>query len=284
MTNILGSMPTPFPPVWASAWGTNRRACFFAELELAQGAVTRLRWIPPGRFLMGSPADEAGRWKEEGPQHWVMLTCGYWLADAPCTQAEWRAVMGTKPSYFKGNDLPVEQVSWEECQEFCKRLRSRYPGLEARLPTEAEWEYACRAGTTSAYNDGPTCTGPEEKDLALDKVGWFNENSGGKIHPVRQKEANRWGLYDMHGNVWEWCEDWYGDYNADDQVDPAGPASGSERVHRGGSWGFRVWYCRSAYRYWRRPGDRHPDLGFRLASSQVSRAEKPGSERAGSIT
>jgi formylglycine-generating enzyme required for sulfatase activity len=210
-------------------------SCSFMDLELDAGVVTHLRWIPPGRFLMGSPDEEVGRDSDEGPQHLVTLSRGFWLAGAPCTQAEWHAVMGTNPSGFKGNDLPVEQVSWRDCREFCKRIRLRFPGLEPRLPTEAEWEYACRAGTTSAYNDGSACTEPERKDPALDRLGWFNENSGGKTHQVRQKEANRWGLYDMHGNVREWCEDWYGDYSADDQVDPTGPASGSARVFRGGS-------------------------------------------------
>jgi formylglycine-generating enzyme required for sulfatase activity len=178
----------------------------------------------------------------------------------------------------------VEQVSWEDCQEFCKRLRSRFPGLGARLPSEAEWEYACRAGTTSAYNDGSACTELKGKDPALDKLGWFNENSGGKTHPVRQKEANRWGLYDMHGNVWEWCEDWYGDYTAGDQVDPVGPASGRMRVRRGGSLDNWAWYCRSAYRSWRCPGDRSLSLGFRLASSQVSQVEKQVPQQAFSKT
>jgi len=247
MTDVVGSAPTQL-------------------LELASGAVIHLRWIPLGRFPMGSPDDEVGRVNDEGPQHWVTLSRGFWLADAPCTQAEWKAVMGTEPSDFKGSDLPVEQVSWEDCQEFCKRLRSRFPGLGARLPSEAEWEYACRAGTTGAYNDGSMCTEPRGKDPALDKLGWFDENSGGKTHSVRQKEANQWGLYDMHGNVWEWCEDWFGDYNADDQVDPAGPASGCGRVFRGGSWYSLARNCRSAKRLWWPLYDRNRSFGFRLAS------------------
>jgi formylglycine-generating enzyme required for sulfatase activity len=255
-------------------------SCSFMDLELGAGVVTHLRWIPPGRFLMGSSTDEAGCWSDEGPQHWITLSNGYWLADAPCTQAEWRAVMETEPSHFKGSELPVEQVSWEECQEFCTRLRSRHPRFEARLPTEAEWEYACRAGTTSAYNDGSACTEPRGKDPALEKLGWFDKNnktrthplgwsdknSKTRTHPVREKEANRWGLYDMHGNVWEWCEDWYGGYTADDQVDPTGPASGSARVSRGGSWSTQAGYCRSSYRLRGYPHDRFYSLGFRLAS------------------
>jgi formylglycine-generating enzyme required for sulfatase activity len=241
-------------------------SCSFMDLELDAGVVTHLRWIPPGRFLMGSPDDEVGRDNDEGPQHLVTLSHGFWLADAPCMQAEWRVVMGTEPSDFKGSDLPVEQVRWEECQEFCKRLRSRFPGLEARLPTEAEWEYACRAGTMSAFNDGSACTEPEGKDPALEKLGWFGENISEKTHPVRKKEANRWGLYDMHGNVCEWCEDWFGNYDTNDQVDPTGPASGLARVRRGGSWFNLAWDCRSASRIWWLPSARRSILGFRLAS------------------
>jgi formylglycine-generating enzyme required for sulfatase activity len=270
-------MPPTFPPPWASAWGTDRLFPYpFVELELAPGVVTRLRWIPPGRFLMGSPEDEAGRLEDEGPQHWVTLTEGYWLADAPCTQAEWQAVMGTAPSNPKWLDLPVEQVSWNECQSFCERMRERFSGLQARLPSEAEWEYACRATTTSAFNDGSPCTQPKGKDPALLKLGWFSENSKGKTHDVRGFAPNQWGLYDIHGNVWEWCADWSGNYTAADRVDPTGADrvdptgadSGQGRVSRGGSWFSPAWYCRSAFRCGWRPGDRNDHLGFRLASGQ----------------
>jgi len=269
MTAPIGPMPAPYPPVWASGWGTDRLSPYpFVELELAEGVVTVLRWIPPGRFLMGSPNDEPGRWEDEGPQHWVTLTKGYWLADAPCTQAEWKAVMGTTPSHFKGPDRPVEQVSWEECQQYCEKLRARFPAVPARLPSEAEWEYACRAGTTTAFNDGSACTQPEGNDPALAKLGWFDKNSGGETHPVRKLAPNQLGLYDMHGNVWEWCQDWFGNYVAEEQVDPAGAGEGRERVLRGGSWGLRALYCRSAFRNGGRPSLRFPDLGFRLASGQ----------------
>jgi formylglycine-generating enzyme required for sulfatase activity len=262
-------MPTSFPPVWASAWGTDRLSPYpFVELELAPGVVTRLRWIPPGRFLMGSPENEKGRYGWEGPQHLVTLTKGYWLADAPCTQAEWQAVMGTAPSNFKGPNLPVEQVSWDECQAFCNRLRERIPGLPVRLPSEAEWEYACRATTTGAFNDEAPCTKPDGKDPALVKLGWFDKNSEGKTHEVRGLAPNQWGLFDMHGNVFEWCADLFSDYAADDQVDPTGAGEGRGRVARGGSWGNVAWGCRSAYRLWRRPGERFDSLGFRLASGQ----------------
>jgi formylglycine-generating enzyme required for sulfatase activity len=234
-------------------------------LELAPGVVTRLHWIPPGQFLMGSPESEVRRSENGGLQHRVTLTKSFWLADAPCTQAEWLAVMGTEPSNFKGPDLPVEQVSWGDCQTFCERLRVRWPGLEARLPTEAEWEYACRAGTESAFNDGSACTELEGADPALLKLGWFNENSENITHPVREKGKNVWGLFDMHGNVWEWCADWFGAYAAGEQTDPGGPDTGYGRVFRGGSWYDRAKWCQSASRSGGQPDSRSRDLGFRLA-------------------
>jgi formylglycine-generating enzyme len=275
MTEPPRLMPSRFPPVWANAWGTDRLSPYpFVEIELAPEVLTRLRWIPPGRFLMGSPESEPGRWKDEGPQHWVTLSKGLWLADAPCTQAEWQAVMGSEPSYSKGKDLPVERVSWDDCQGFCEKLRTRFPGLSARLPTEAEWEYACRAGTTSAFNDGSACTEPDGRDPALLKLGWFGQNSGNEkgeerqTHLVRKLAPNQWGLFDMHGNVWEWCADWEGEYTADDQVDPAGAAEGRGRVSRGGSWSRWAGSCRSAYRGRNEQGGRGWGRGFRLASGQ----------------
>jgi formylglycine-generating enzyme required for sulfatase activity len=268
-------------PAWASTLEKDKHG-LFAELVLAEGVVTRLRWIPPGQFLMGSPKDEPGRFDDEGPQHWVSLTKGYWLADAPCTQAEWEAVMGTTPSYFKGPNLPVEQVSWEDCQQYCEKLRARFPGLVARLPSEAEWEYACRAGTASAFNDGPACTQPEGDDPALAKLGWFDKNSKGRTRPVRNPDfpPNAWGLHDMHGNVFEWCEDVWGEYGVDEQENPVRAGAGHGRVSRGGSWDFLALYCRSAFRLWGLPSLRSHSLGFRLASGQLSQAQQAGEERA----
>jgi formylglycine-generating enzyme required for sulfatase activity len=266
-------------PTWAKRLERDESG-LFAEVELDDKVVTRLRWIPPGRFLMGSPEDEKGRYDNE-LQHWVTLTKGYWLADAPCTQAEWLAVMGTEPSNFKGPNLPVEQVSWEECQAFCEKLQLRFPGLQARLPSEAEWEYACRAGTASAFNDGSSCTEPEGKDPTLDKLGWFDQNSGGQTHDVREKKPpNQWGLHDMHGNVWEWCADGYSEYTADEQVDPTGADTGHGRVLRGGSWGNWARNCRSAGRLGGRPDDRFHYLGFRLASGQSEQVSQASTERA----
>lgn len=262
--------PSPFPPTWASAWGIDRLSPFpFAELELTAGVVVKLRWIPPGRFLMGSPETEAGRTDDEGPQHWVQLTRGFWLAEAPCTQLEWEAVMGENPSYFMGVDFPVEQVSWEDCQRFCARLDARNNGLVARLPTEAEWEWACRGDTTTAFNDGSDCTEPTGKDLALARLGWFSANSGGHSHEVKQLKANAWGIFDMHGNVWEWCQDWYAYFGLEEVRDPSGPDSGQGRAMRGGGWDFFARVCRSARRSACSPAFRWYVLGFRLAVEQT---------------
>lgn len=274
-------------PTWATRLEKDNRG-IFAELELDENVVTRLRWIPPGRFLMGSPKDERGRDDDEGPHHLVTLTQGFWLADAPCTQVEWRAVMGTEPSHHKGEslahedrrNLPVEQVSWADCEQFCEKLRARFPGMHAMLPSEAQWEYACRAGTASAFNDGSPCIVPGGHDPALAKLGWFDKNSGGRTKPVRGLAPNQWGLYDMHGNVWEWCQDWLDRYATDDQVDPAGAASGGGRVFRGGSWGSPAWCCRSAYRGRWQPVERFDDLGFRLASGRSEQGSQASQERA----
>jgi formylglycine-generating enzyme required for sulfatase activity len=270
-------------PTWAKRLDKDEHG-LFAEVELADKVVTRLRWIPPGRFLMGAPVAENGRDDEKGPQHWVKLSMGYWLADAPCTQAEWQAVMGTTRSHFKGApDLPAEQVNWKDCLAFCTRLQARFPGLQARLPSEAEWEYACRAGTASAFNDGSACTEPQGKDPALAKLGYYDNNSEGKTHVVCCLAPNQWGLHDMHGNVWEWCQDghggWYGDHAADEQEDPV-REGGHQRVIRGGSWINRAGFCRSACRSGRQPSVRIHSLGFRLASGQSGQDSKSSQERA----
>ena len=228
---------------------------------------------------MGSPDGEQGRFDDE-VQHSVTITRGFWLGETPCTQEQWAAVMGGNPSHFKeqGSSRPVEQVSWEDCQGFCERLGRTVPGLDFRLPTEAEWEYACRAGTTSAFNDGSECTRPDGKDLALDRLGWHGEGFGeGETHPVREKQPNTWGLYDMHGNVWEWCEDAaevqldpyrvVTDTYTDDAVDPV-CRDRAWRVVRGGSYWNLARNCRSASRYAFEPGYRDRYLGFRLASGQ----------------
>jgi len=220
---------------------------------------------------MGSPEDEAGRLSDEGPAHWVELSSGLWLAETPCTQAQWVAVSGKNPSRFnEDRACPVEQVSWDDCQEFCQQfcqqLNKRMSGLTVRLPTEAEWEYACRAGMLSAFNDGSNCTEPRGKDPALAKLGWFTENSESKTHPVGQLAANAWGFRDMHGNIDEWCQDYYGEYISNEQHDPPGHVFGAGRVIRGGCWFDSAGYCRSAYRFWGQSSYRSNFLGFRLAA------------------
>jgi formylglycine-generating enzyme required for sulfatase activity len=220
-------------------------------LKLPGDVPIAFAWCPPGTFQMGS--------NDEKPVRTVKLTKGFYMAVYPITQAQWKAVMGTEPSNFKGADRPVEQVSWTDAVEFCTKLTVKLSGrVQVRLPTEAEWEYACRAGTVTDYYAG-------SGESALQAVGWYDANSGKETHPVGQLEANAWNLQDMHGNVWEWCNDWYGEYSSAQTTDPTGPASGSYRVNRGGSWGNSAGRCRSAYRDGYDPTDRGSLLGFRAA-------------------
>ncbi|MBI4229424.1 MAG: formylglycine-generating enzyme family protein [Planctomycetes bacterium] len=220
----------------------------------------RFRLIPAGEFLMGSPASEAGRDDDE-TQHRVRITRPFYMGVTEVTQAQWEAVMRSDPSGFKGADLSVDRVSWDDCQEFIRRLNAREAGVTYRLPTEAEWEYACRAGTTTRYGFG-------DDEARLGEYAWYFAN-GGRTYPVGQKRANGWGLFDMHGNVWEWCQDWYAEtYGSGEQVDPAGPGSeDGRRVLRGGSWSNNVGDLRSARRYGSAPSNRLYGCGFRLARS-----------------
>jgi formylglycine-generating enzyme required for sulfatase activity len=214
--------------------------------------------ISAGEFQMGSPANEAGRGSDE-TQHKVKITKPFYLQTTEVTQAQWKAVMGNNPSGFKGDDLPVERVSSDDAQEFIKRLSTK-EGLKYRLPTEAEWEYACRAGSTTGF-----CFGDDESKLG--EYAWYYENSDNKTHPVSQKKPNAWGLYDMHGNVWEWCYDWYDSYRNSPAEDPQGPASGQNRVLRGGSWSGNEGNCRSADRVAAATWNRGENVGFRIARS-----------------
>ncbi|OEU82495.1 MAG: hypothetical protein BA865_14325 [Desulfobacterales bacterium S5133MH4] len=221
--------------------------------------------IRAGSFMMGSQPNEAGRGDDER-QHMVILTKEFYMGVTEVTQGQWRKVMGNNPSHFRecGDNCPVEFVSWYDCQEFVRRLNRMEGGNKYRLPTEAEWEYACRAGSTTAFaNGGITETGCGY-DPNLDAMGWYCGNSDKKPHPAAQKKPNAFGLYDMHGNMWEWCEDWYGTYPPDLVTDPTGPSSGSGRVIRGGGWHEDAVDCRSAIRVSLSEGSRAGTLGFRL--------------------
>jgi formylglycine-generating enzyme required for sulfatase activity len=202
--------------------------------------------------------------KDERPAHQVTLTRPFYMGKFEVTQEQYQQVMGMNPSAFKGRGLPVEQVSWDDAQEFCKKA-SEKTGLTVRSPTEAEWEYTCRAGTRTTYY-----TGDAEADL--DRAAWYDKNSMNTTRPVGQKAANAWGLYDMHGNVWEWCGDWYEAYRAEAAVDPQGPAQGAQRALRGGLWCGNLGSCRSAYRFWLYPVSRGPFIGFRVAADVPPKA------------
>jgi len=228
-----------------------------APVELPESADSigmEFKLIPAGTFTMGE-GDDA---------HEVALRNPFKIGIHEVTQDQYEQVMGNNPSEFKGADNPVENVSWNDAVEFCRRL-SELPAEKAagnvyRLPTEAEWEYACRAGTKTAYSFGD-----DASDLG--DYAWYYENSGNKTDPVGGKQPNAWGLHDMHGNVWEWCQDWYRDYPSGAVTDPAGPADGWYRVNRGGGWRDGAEYCRSAYRNGPDPSDRFSDFGFRVSLS-----------------
>ena len=291
---------------WASAIGRDR---FGLWCEIAvepqrggEPVIQRLRWIPPGRFLMGSPEEETRglakndnerKWFDaEHPRHLVTLTEGYWLFDVPCTQALWEAVMEKNPIRFQSPTRPVERVSWNDAQDFLKRLNNRIPGLDLTLPSEAQWEYACRAGTETAIYTGDLAIRGENDAPALDLIAWYGGNSGfefdlkdgadssgwpGKQYrhtkagtrPVKLKQANPWGLYDMLGNVWEWCRDGMREYGQDAQTNPEGSLdAGVGRVLRGGSWDDNARLARSACRNRREPSSRDYLNGFRCARAR----------------
>ena len=237
---------------------TGRPAAPQAASTPPPGGLPDMVLVKGGTFTMGSPKTEANRSDDE-TQHPVTLS-DFEIGKYPVTQRLWQEIMGNNPSHFKGDDLPVEKVSWDDVQEFLQKLNARYPGRRYRLPTEAEWEYAARGGNQSK---GFIYAGSNN----LDEVGWYVSNAGSKTHSVGQKKANELGLYDMSGNVWEWCVDWYGPYPSDPQTNPRGPESGAGRVGRGGGWGGNPRNCRVACRDHWRPGGRSGSVGFRLASS-----------------
>jgi len=267
-------LPPALPQHWACAWGEDEHGLWQA-FELA-GVRQVMRWIPPGAFWMGSPEDEPERGPSEA-RHRVVLTQGFWLADTACTQALWQAVLGGNPSRFRddpGN--PVECVSWNDISErFLPELNRLVPGLEAGLPTEAQWEYACRAGSETPFWFGEQITTGQ---VNYDGNHPYHKGPRGEYRertvPVKALPANGWGLYEMHGNVWEWCADVYGEYPTGEAVDPTGPAGlagggdamgARQRVLRGGGWCGGGGDCRSAYRYAYEPDVRYGVIGFRLA-------------------
>lgn len=258
------------PPGWAIAWGEDPHGIF---ASFAVGEVEhRMRWIPPGTFWMGSPDDEVGRFDNEGPRRRVVLTQGYWLGETPVTQALWQVVMGHNPSRFNGSMLPVEQVSWDDSHAFCKRLSTMVPALNPRLPTEAEWERGCRAGTDGMTWAGVLALGKGGSASQLDALAWYRTNGGGKTHKVGEKEANPYGLYDMLGNVLEWCSDNLGKYKGLPALDPVCVDGGSSRIIRGGAWSSAARGCRASFRSSEASHIRLDIVGMRIAVGESSLA------------
>jgi formylglycine-generating enzyme required for sulfatase activity len=228
-------------------------------VEISRGVKMTFCWCPAGDFTMGSPVTEEDRlfWEDQVN---VTLSKGFWMAKTEVTQKQWESLMGSNPSEFEGDDLPVDSVRWDDAQKFLVKLNERLgneDGGSMGLPTEAQWEYACRAGETDAYSGG-----------TIDEVAWYDDNSGYKTHAVSTKKANAWGLHDMHGNVCEWCQDWY-DSELSGGIDPKGPASGAGWVLRGGGWNYSAGYCRAADRLYSPPSYTNGSNGFRVARSSV---------------
>lgn len=236
-------------------------------IVLPAGERIELVWLPAGEYLRGSPESERGR-DEDEPQHRVRIDEGFFIGRYEVTQGEWRAVTGDSPAEFTGDlRLPLESVTWEECEAFCRKV-SDLARREVRLPTEAEWEYACRAGTTTAYSAGDALT-PVDANFDWTDGGVTGDEPPGRTMVAGSFAANAWGLFDMHGNVREWCADWYGPYPVDDEgdgvlINPRGPTEGTEHVLRGGCWDDYERRCRSAYRHGYRGGDRESCNGFRV--------------------
>jgi len=223
--------------------------------------------IPAGTFMMGSPKDEPKRYDDER-RHRVTITKAFYMQTTEVTQKQWETVMGNNPSRFKGDNLPVEKVSWRDVQEFIEKLNRKEKTNKYRLPTESEWEYACRAGTTTPFYAG-RCISTDQANYNgnYPMPGCSKGKFRGKTVNVGSFSPNAWGLYDMHGNVYEWCADWYGKYPRGPVTDPTGPTKGAGRVNRGGSWYYGAGSARSAIR-WTIPGYGDNYLGFRVARTQ----------------
>jgi formylglycine-generating enzyme required for sulfatase activity len=272
--------PPVLPLPCASAWGDDEYG-LWVEVEIA-GIVQCFRWIEPGEFWMGSPGDEAKRQEREGPRHTVRLTAGYWLADTACTQALWQALMGKNPSQFKEDPLnPVEQVSWNEVQAFLEKAQSILPGVRVELPTEAEWEYACRAGTETPFSFGTTISPAQANYDGRYPYGGVHKGPyRQKTVPVKSFVPNAWGLYEMHGNVWEWCADGPREYDREVHANPRGPEADGNyhpRIMRGGAWHLAAGWLRSAFRPKGYRNFRSDYVGFRL--SLRSTGHEAGAER-----
>jgi formylglycine-generating enzyme required for sulfatase activity len=264
----LETAPPPKPPVVQTKKAPPK------ELAVDLGGDVKLEMvlIPAGEFRMGSSDADKMALANEKPEHRVRVTRPFYLAKYPVTQEQWQAVMGGNPSYVKAPKNPVERVSWDHCQIFLRRLNAKAVGQGGTftLPSDAQWEYACRAGSGTKY-----CFGDDEKQLG--DYAWYKANAGGKTHPVGEKKPNAWGLCDMHGNVWEWCQDWYaaGYYAISPMRNPVGPNEGPNRVVRGGAWSSDARYCRSPGRFELPPGTRNVDVGFRVALGIEGAEEAP---------
>ena len=230
------------------------------SIPVKNGITIDMVKVEAGTFMMGATSEMQNPLDREKPVHQVTLTNDYYMGKYEVTQALWQAVTGKNPSYFKGDDLPVERVSWKDCQKFISKLNSM-TGRKFRLPTEAEWEYAARGGKKSRVYQYSGSSN-------ISDVAWYDGNSGSKTHPVGKKQANELGIYDMSGNVWEWCQDWYGSYVSTSQTNPSGANSGSYRVYRGGSWRYDAKFCRSSNRSSFTLGYRASILGLRLVLSE----------------
>jgi sulfatase modifying factor 1 len=291
-TDWLARAPWPFPPPWACAWGDDRYG-LWADFAVQPGdVVQRMRWVESGDFMMGSPDGELKRYDDEGPQHQVRISTGFWLADTACTQALWLAVMGDNPSHFKGAgedslQLPVENVNWLMVQDFLRKLTALLPDGLFTLPTEAEWEYACRADGLTPFHFGAT--------IHTDQANYYGDAYGDgqkgewrqRTVPVKELAVNDWGLYQMHGNVWEWCHDPLRQFTSDAVLDPGLAevmqsqatdqiVGGAARALRGGSWSYGAQLARSACRFVFAPGSRDFFAGFRLACRSSSQASPGG--------
>ena len=247
-------------PVQVPAVPSNTISDDAITIPVKDGICIKMVKVEAGTFMMGATSEMKNPFRNERPVHQVTLTNDYYMGKYEVTQALWEAVMGSNPSYFKGDNLPVEEVSWNDCQEFISKLNS-LTGRKFRLPTEAEWEYAARGGKKSR---GYQYSGNSN----ISDVAWYDGNSGSKTHPVGTKQANELGIYDMTGNVLEWCQDWYGSYYSSSQTNPTGADSGSGRVYRGGGWGRNAVDCRLSYRSCSTPFYRSSYLGLRLALSE----------------